>query len=170
MKQDKPVSFIKDVAPILKEHCFACHNSKKMHGKFCMTTFEKLMAGGVNGEAIVAGKPESSELFNLMISTDPRRMPPRNAGEAVPKEKAELVARWIKEGAKLDTGADPNAKFLTAEGNFRKAGAPNGGPPLLTTTEINIELPTDPQRFLQYDKSSPLFKAYKDQPVGAPPE
>ena len=52
----KPVSFINDVAPILKENCFACHDAKKKSGKFDMTTFEKLMAGGANGEPIVAGQ------------------------------------------------------------------------------------------------------------------
>jgi serine/threonine protein kinase len=81
-----------------------------------------------------------------------------------------VVERNLFLGEPGKIGGDPNAKFLTAEGNFRKAGAPPGGAPLLPTTEINIDLPTDPQRFLQYDKSSPLFKAYKDLPVGAPPE
>ena len=28
-----PVSFINDVAPILKENCFACHDAKKRKGK-----------------------------------------------------------------------------------------------------------------------------------------
>src|SRR5215468_6229674 len=48
----KPVSFINDVAPILKENCFACHDAKKKAGKFDMTSYEKLMAGGANGEQI----------------------------------------------------------------------------------------------------------------------
>ena len=50
--QDKPVSFINDVAPILKENCFACHDAKKRSGKYDMTTYEKLMAGGAGGEGI----------------------------------------------------------------------------------------------------------------------
>ena len=33
-------------------------------------------------------------------------MPPRDKGEAVPKDKAAVIARWIKEGAKLDAGLD----------------------------------------------------------------
>lgn len=81
-----------------------------------------------------------------------------------------VVERNLFLGEPARVGADPNAKFLTAEGNFRKTGAPPGGAPLLPTTEINFDLPTDPQRFLKYDKSSPLFKAYKDLPVGAPPD
>src|SRR5918994_1723422 len=75
--QDKPVSFINDVAPILKENCFACHDAKKRAGKYDMTSFEKLMAGGQAGEGVTAGKHADSEMFTLMVSEKERRMPPR---------------------------------------------------------------------------------------------
>jgi eukaryotic-like serine/threonine-protein kinase len=81
-----------------------------------------------------------------------------------------IVERNYFLGEPARVGVDPNAKFLTAEGNFRKTGTPPGPSPQFPTTEINIDLPSDPAKFLQYDKSSPLFRAYKDQPVGAPPE
>src|SRR5580698_9867309 len=86
----KPVSFINDVAPILKENCLACHDARKKSGKYDMTTFEKLMAGGANGEQIVPGKPQDSEFYSLMVTAEQRRMPPRDKGEAVPKYKAEV--------------------------------------------------------------------------------
>lgn len=105
-QESKPVSFINDVAPILKENCFACHDAKKKSGKYEMTTFEKILAGGANGDAIIPGKPDMSELHTLIVTTEQRRMPPRDKGEAVPKDKAAVIARWIKEGAKLDAGLD----------------------------------------------------------------
>jgi hypothetical protein len=108
----KPISFINDVAPVLKENCFACHDSKKKSGKYDMTTFEKLTAGGANGEPISPGKPQSSDFHGLMVSTEQRRMPPRDKGEAVPKEKAAVVAQWIKEGAKIDAGLDPKGDIV----------------------------------------------------------
>ena len=106
------VSFINDIAPIIKERCLACHDSRKRSGKYEMGTFEKIMAGGSNGEAIVAGKIDESDFHELMISQDDRRMPPRDKGEAVPKEKVDLIAKWIKEGAKLDAGLDPKADLV----------------------------------------------------------
>ena len=109
---DAPVSFIRDVAPILKENCFACHDAKKKSGKFDMTTFEKLMAGGSNGDPIAPGKPAESDLVTLITSTDEKRMPPKDKGDAVPKEKAAVVAKWIAEGAKLDAGIDPKADLV----------------------------------------------------------
>ncbi|MBA4191713.1 MAG: hypothetical protein C0467_27350 [Planctomycetaceae bacterium] len=108
----KPVSFINDVAPILKENCFACHDTKKKAGKYDMTTFEKIMAGGANGEPITPGKPEKSEFHDLMVTADQRRMPPRDKGEAVPKDKSAVIAQWIKDGAKLDGGLDPKADLI----------------------------------------------------------
>jgi WD40 repeat protein len=109
----KSVSFINDVAPILKENCFACHDAKKRAGKFEMTTFEKLMKGGAQSDTpVVAGKPDDSDLYTLIVSEAQRRMPPRDKGEAVPPEKAAVIARWIEQGAKLDAGLDPKADLL----------------------------------------------------------
>ena len=108
----KPVSFINDVAPVLKENCFACHDTRKKSGKYDMTSYEKLKAGGVNGDPLVPGKPESSEFHALIVTTEQRRMPPRDKGEAVPKDKAAIVAQWSKEGAKLDAGLDAKADLV----------------------------------------------------------
>ncbi len=108
----KQISFINDVAPILKENCYACHDAKKRSGKYDMTTFEKMMAGGSDGEPVLAGKVADSDLHALMVTKDERRMPPRDKGDAVPAEKAAVVAEWIKQGAKLDTGLDPKADLL----------------------------------------------------------
>ncbi len=110
--QGKPVSFINDVAPIIKENCFACHDAKKRSGKYDMSTFEKLMAGGAAGAPIAAGKPKDSDFHDLMITKDERRMPPRDKGEAVAAEKSAIIEKWIVEGAKLDAGIDPKADLL----------------------------------------------------------
>ncbi len=109
---DKPVSFVNDVAPILKENCFACHDAKKRSGKYDMTTIEKLLAGGSDGEPVTPGKPAESDFYGLMVTKDDRRMPPRDKGEAVPKEKAEIVRRWIAEGAKIDAGLEAKADLV----------------------------------------------------------
>jgi hypothetical protein len=108
----KAVSFINDVAPIFKESCFACHDAKKRNGKLDMTTFEKLREGGANGDPIVEGKADESELYTLLVTHERRRMPPRDKGEAVAPAKAELIARWINEGAKLDPDIDPKADLI----------------------------------------------------------
>lgn len=115
---EKPVSFIGDVAPILKEHCYACHDAKKRNGKFEVTTFAKFLKGGAGDEAIVAGKPAESHLMELLRADAPRRMPPPpkdrvgDADGALPAAKIATIEKWIAQGAKLDAGIDPNADLL----------------------------------------------------------
>src|SRR6516165_2892168 len=74
-----PISFINDVAPILKENCFACHDAKKRKGKLDMTTFEGLRKGGDNDDPIAPGKPEESLLVTLISSAGGKRMPPKDS-------------------------------------------------------------------------------------------
>lgn len=106
------VSFIHDIAPILKENCLACHDSKKKNGKLDMSTFSKLRKGGTNDDPIVPGKPDVSELVRLITASDEHRMPPPEKGLPLPKEKVQLIRQWIKDGAKLDDTIDANADLL----------------------------------------------------------
>src|SRR5271163_151723 len=99
-----PVSFIKDVAPIFRENCFACHDAKKRKGKFDMTTYENFRKGGEKEDPLAPGKPESSHLYSLITTKGADRMPPKDSGNPLPKEKIAVIAQWIKEGAKLDAG------------------------------------------------------------------
>lgn len=110
---DKPISFMEHVAPILKENCFACHDAKKQKGKLDLTTFERMMKGGNQGEPIVPGKPEESNLFLFMAGKEEPIMPPKEAGGLLKAEKVAVIERWIKEGAKFD-GPSPQAD-LAAE-------------------------------------------------------
>jgi WD40 repeat protein len=106
------VSFINDVAPILKENCFACHDAKKRKGKLDMTTYEGLRKGGTKDDPLVPNKPDESLLIGLVTGRDMPRMPPKESGDALPKEKIAVIEQWIKEGAKLDAGLDPKADLL----------------------------------------------------------
>src|SRR5215207_11769502 len=67
--QKRPVSFINDVAPILKENCFDCHDAKKRKGKLDMTTYEKLRAGGTKEDPIVDGDAKKSYLIDVLTTT-----------------------------------------------------------------------------------------------------
>jgi hypothetical protein len=39
-------------------------------------------------------------------------MPPKENGDALPKEKVALIAKWIEQGAKLDAGIEPKADLM----------------------------------------------------------
>ncbi len=111
-QQQGPVSFINDVAPLLKENCFACHDAKKRKGDLDMTTLEKLRKGGKKDNPIVDGKPDESLLIDVLTAKDASRMPPKDTGDPLPAEKVALISKWIQEGAKLDAGITPQADLM----------------------------------------------------------
>src|SRR5215467_6069477 len=69
----KPMSFIKDVAPILRDNCMACHDAKKHKGKFDMSTYESFRKGGTGDDPITPGKPDESPLLDRLKATDKSR-------------------------------------------------------------------------------------------------
>jgi hypothetical protein len=106
------VSFINDVAPILKENCFACHDAKKRKGKFEMTSYANFRKGGSKEDPVAAGKPGESLIIDLLTQKGAGRMPPKEAGDPLPKQKVDVIARWIEQGAKLDAGIDPKGDLM----------------------------------------------------------
>jgi len=102
----EPVSFKKDIAPILQNNCFACHGPKKAEGGYRADNFEKLMAAGDSGSnGFVAKDLASSEAFRRITSTDADERMPKD-GDPLPSEHVALIKQWIEEGAAYD-GGDP---------------------------------------------------------------
>jgi WD40 repeat protein len=101
----KPVSFIRDVAPILVENCIACHNPRKSESKYVMTTFAQLAKGGQQGEGITLepGKPDESNLIELIRPGGEPRMPYKQ--DPLPAEKIATIESWVAEGARYDGNA-----------------------------------------------------------------
>ncbi len=108
----EPVSFRKDIAPILLENCLACHGPKKAEGSFRVDTFERVMAAGDTGTpGFTASDVDNSEVYLRIISEDEgERMPLES--DPLPAEKAALVKRWVEEGAKYDA-KDPKASLAS---------------------------------------------------------
>ena len=95
-----PVSFYRQVRPVLQRHCSGCHQPAKAGGKLVLTSFEALKKGGGNGAGIVPGKPGESTLVEF-ISGDKPEMPRK--AEPLKKTQVELITRWVAEGAVDDT-------------------------------------------------------------------
>ena len=104
------VSYNFNIRPILSDKCFKCHGpdvSKQKAGlrldyaKFAYAPLTK-MKGAF---AIVPGKPEESELYKRISSTDSSYMmpdPDSHLGALTPYE-IKLFEKWIKQGAKYET-------------------------------------------------------------------
>jgi len=98
-----PVSYVRDVEPLLRRACFGCHQPAKAKGKLDLTSHGALMRGGRGGPAVVPGNPEESLLLELVMPFDGD--PPEMPIDAEPLDEAqvELLRRWIEEGAEDDT-------------------------------------------------------------------
>jgi hypothetical protein len=96
--QEAKVDFARDIEPIFKATCLKCHGAEKPKGQFRIDSKPHALKGGISGTAIVPGKGAASNLVKLLLLDDPdERMPRKTA--ALPKEKIDLIRRWIDEGA-----------------------------------------------------------------------
>lgn len=107
-----PVSFSKDIAPILQQKCVTCHNPEKTKGGYQLHSFTSLMKPGESKEPpVTPGDPGRSHLRQLLVARDEDdRMPQKD--DPLPSAQIALIERWIKEGAKFD-GPDPNATLAS---------------------------------------------------------
>lgn len=98
-----PVDFTREVQPILAEHCTHCHGADEKARKsgLRLDVREAALKGGESdGPAIVPGKPEQSAMLARVLSHDRDEiMPPPKEKKPVSAAQAELLKRWIAEGA-----------------------------------------------------------------------
>lgn len=106
------VSFTRDVQPLLEARCNACHGAQAQKNGLRLDLRQDALEGGDTGPAIVPGKGAESELVRRVLSTDAsKRMPP--TGPSLTKAQADLLKRWIDEGASYGgagSGTRPPAK------------------------------------------------------------
>src|SRR5205807_2423373 len=106
----EPVDYIRDVKPVLKANCFACHGALKQEAGLRLDAAALVRKGGESGPAIVAGKSGESLLIDAVTgAADFDRMP--KDGKPLAPEKIELLKRWIDEEAKApDEPIPPDAR------------------------------------------------------------
>ncbi|MCY2960997.1 MAG: PSD1 and planctomycete cytochrome C domain-containing protein [Planctomycetota bacterium] len=101
-----PVSYGRDVRPILSDRCFTCHGPDpgKRQAGLRLDTFEGATAPRKTGAAIVPGDPEASLVLERVHAADlDERMPPVDSGRrAVTEAEREILRRWIEDGARYE--------------------------------------------------------------------
>lgn len=111
----KPVSFAREVRPLLAQHCQGCHQPAKMQGGYKLTDYASLLkAGESERPAVVPGKPGESYLIEEITAHDGRAEMPKGREPLKPSE-VELVARWVREGAPDDSPQSASRAEFDAE-------------------------------------------------------
>ncbi|MFT5466850.1 MAG: hypothetical protein ACI8UO_001950 [Verrucomicrobiales bacterium] len=101
---DAPLSFNRDIRPILSEKCFACHgaDAEERKGDLRLDEPDAAFGKGKSGEfAIVPEKPEDSEMWWRITAADDDDdlMPPPKTKKPLTDEEKATLRRWIAEGA-----------------------------------------------------------------------
>lgn len=95
------LDFNRDVRPILSDKCFQCHgpDEKTLEGDVRLDD----RASAVATKAIVPGSPDLSEILARILSDDPDDvMPPPKTKKTVSSAEADILRRWIAEGAEYE--------------------------------------------------------------------
>jgi WD40 repeat protein len=113
LNRKEPVTYEKDVEPILENKCAFCHSGNLKEGKLDLGSYEGLMKGGKRGKPVVPGKAEESLLVKLAGKTQKPLMPPKSEEPLAPEELA-LIKLWIDQGAKAPTGVRQKPKVIVS--------------------------------------------------------
>ncbi|GGZ42020.1 hypothetical protein GCM10007049_39050 [Echinicola pacifica] len=91
------------VKPLMEAKCESCHNADKTKGKLRLDSPEGFLKGGENGEVLMPGSPEESELFKRVNLPKDHEdvMPPDGKKPLTASEKA-LLEWWISNEASFD--------------------------------------------------------------------
>ena len=100
--RNSPVGFYRDIHPILKANCIACHNKTTTKADLNMETPELMIKGGESGPALIPGKGMDSLILQASAHLNDGAMPPKSnkvgAVNLTPQELG-LLKLWIDEGA-----------------------------------------------------------------------
>ena len=99
----EPVSFNRDIRPIMSDTCFRCHgpdkNSRMANFRLDIRAeaLKPLKDGAI---PITPGDPEHSAIVERVLSPNPaKRMPPQYAHKELTDVQKQLIHRWVAEGA-----------------------------------------------------------------------
>lgn len=99
---DRPIDFNRDIRPILSDNCFHCHgpDPETREAGLRLDVQAAILEDRGGYAAVVPGKPDASEVI-VRITTDDEftRMPPPDSEKHLTPDQAELIRRWIAEGA-----------------------------------------------------------------------
>ena len=100
------VDFVRDVQPILAQHCHGCHGEAKAKSGLRLDIRSEAFRGGeLFGPAIVVGKSADSPLLRFVADPDAElRMPPE--GDSLTEAEIKVLTEWIDAGAEWPADAD----------------------------------------------------------------
>jgi len=91
------VDFGRDIAPILRARCLACHGPARQQNGLRLDSREAALRGGYSGPAIQPGNSAGSRLIRLVSGLEKERLMPLG-GPALSSAQIALLRVWIDQG------------------------------------------------------------------------
>ncbi|MEM0896503.1 MAG: c-type cytochrome domain-containing protein [Verrucomicrobiota bacterium] len=107
----------KIISALFTNRCNDCHGPEKQKGGLRLDTPEWIRKGGDSGPVLVAGNPDRSYIYEVVMlpEDDPDIMPPKGKPLTDPQQR--YIKQWILDGGSLGDG-----KEWPAEGGSAVAG------------------------------------------------
>lgn len=103
------VCFESEILPLFISNCAksGCHDAITRREGYVLDSYDNLFKkdGKFERDNIIPGKPEDSELFEVLNKTGDKRMP-KAPNQPLTTTQKNLIARWISEGAKNTTNCN----------------------------------------------------------------
>ncbi|MGV3659427.1 MAG: c-type cytochrome domain-containing protein [Prosthecobacter sp.] len=122
------VDYAKQIAPIFRQKCFACHSeTRKVKGKLALDD-AKLPEQIGPGKNIIPGEAMKSTMFiNCTLPDDDADVMPPDGKNRLTAAELDLLKAWITEGASLTAGGAAPAPAPAAAPTAAPAMAGGGG-------------------------------------------
>ncbi|MBI3466363.1 MAG: hypothetical protein HY000_25405, partial [Planctomycetes bacterium] len=107
-ERKESVDFEREVLPLLRRNCLACHSAAKPESELVLETPQTILKGGASGPAVTPGKSDESLVLIYAAHVEEPFMPPPDnkvGAVALKPEELGLIKLWIDQGAKGEVTA-----------------------------------------------------------------
>ncbi len=98
------VDFNRDIVPIFRAACIACHGADKPQGSLRLDSEAGVLQGGASGQVVIAGNSSDSILVQRLLGLgDAPRMP--QGDDPLSRTQIDNIRAWIDQGSFSASGA-----------------------------------------------------------------
>ncbi len=124
LNPENEAKLIGQVRAIFAHNCYKCHSSNKQEGKLRLDQKQFVFTGGKNGEIIVKGKPDESELIRRITLPKGHKEAMPGKGKPLTEDEIALLRFWIEKGAPWPDNAAQPTLFRVAKMELIKPALP----------------------------------------------
>ena len=111
--------FLDVIHPMFRARCTGCHNNDRRRAGLSLMSYEALRRGGEYGSVVLAGRPESSELYRrISLPAHDEAFMPAEGNTPLTPEQVDLVRWWIDLGIP-ESGLLRTLEYAAVESQLR---------------------------------------------------